>query len=322
MSAQQLYKIGSVSRLTGIPAVTLRMWERRHQVVEPQRTDGGGRRYSQSDLERLKLIKQAVDAGFSISTLAPLDDAAIRERLEQRDGGKVRQTPGGPLAVCVVGREAFFAPGGSDASDQRIECARAGHLNALPEVLNDSEQTVDALVVETELVTPEFLRELCQAQRLVGATVTVVVYQFSTRAHLNLLDNPRCAAMQAPAGDDAILAVCRDMLGAARGATPVADELGGAIFAEIPARRFDPEVLRQLAQRSAAVKCECPEHLATLVERLSAFEAYSAHCESENKEDAAVHMMLHAVSANVRRSLEDALQTVIEHEGISLPNAD
>ena len=149
----------------------------------------------------------------------------------------------------------------------------------------------------------------------------MVVYQFSTRAHLGLLDNPRCSAIQAPASDSAILALCRDMLGAAAAQDAEASDTDdGLVFADIPDRRFSPETLRYLARQSTAVQCECPEHLATLVERLSAFEAYSAHCESENKADAALHMMLHAVSANVRRALEDALQRVVEHEGIDIPD--
>ncbi len=37
---EQLYKIGAVSRLTGINPVTIRMWETRYGAVKPVRTDG------------------------------------------------------------------------------------------------------------------------------------------------------------------------------------------------------------------------------------------------------------------------------------------
>ena len=50
------YPIGVVSRLTGIAAGTLRMWERRYAVAEPQRGEKQNRQYSQADVERLTLM--------------------------------------------------------------------------------------------------------------------------------------------------------------------------------------------------------------------------------------------------------------------------
>ena len=40
------YRIGAVSRLTGVSADNLRVWERRHQAVTPARDDSGDRSYS------------------------------------------------------------------------------------------------------------------------------------------------------------------------------------------------------------------------------------------------------------------------------------
>ena len=63
------------------------------------------------------------------------------------------------------------------------------------------------------------------------------------------------------------------------------------------------------------VKCECPNHLAELITSLNAFEQYSEHCENRNKEDAAMHMLLHVTTAKARRMLEDALNHLVEFEG-------
>jgi DNA-binding transcriptional MerR regulator len=43
MSEEPVYNIGVVSRMTGIPENTLRMWERRYNFPTPTRTDGGRR---------------------------------------------------------------------------------------------------------------------------------------------------------------------------------------------------------------------------------------------------------------------------------------
>lgn len=58
------YSIRVTSRLTGISAHTLRMWERRYGFPVPERTAGGTRRYSGEDVACLKLIARALDAGY------------------------------------------------------------------------------------------------------------------------------------------------------------------------------------------------------------------------------------------------------------------
>jgi methanogenic corrinoid protein MtbC1 len=49
-------------------------------VVQPIRTPGGTRRYSAADLERLQLVKAAVDAGHRIGQVAKLDLAALKRK--------------------------------------------------------------------------------------------------------------------------------------------------------------------------------------------------------------------------------------------------
>lgn len=76
------YSLGAVSRLTGLSGHVLRAWERRYGAVTPQRTAGGTRRYTGSDVARLKLLVAAVEAGHPIGSVAALSDDALRERAE------------------------------------------------------------------------------------------------------------------------------------------------------------------------------------------------------------------------------------------------
>lgn len=55
-----MYSIKQVSELLDIPAVTIRAWENRYNVVTPTRTEGGHRLYSEKDVETLKWIKTQV----------------------------------------------------------------------------------------------------------------------------------------------------------------------------------------------------------------------------------------------------------------------
>ena len=74
------YPLRAAARLTGLSPEVLRAWERRYGVVEPVRTPGGTRRYSAADLERLRLVKAAVDAGHRIGQVARLDAEELKRR--------------------------------------------------------------------------------------------------------------------------------------------------------------------------------------------------------------------------------------------------
>jgi methanogenic corrinoid protein MtbC1 len=56
--------IGAVSRATGIPANTIRTWERRYGFPRPLRTDGGQRSYPSSVVAHLTEISRALERGL------------------------------------------------------------------------------------------------------------------------------------------------------------------------------------------------------------------------------------------------------------------
>ena len=62
-----LYNIKAVVQATGITSSTLRAWERRYQVTQPQRSDSGYRLYSDRDILLIRWLKTQVDAGMAIS---------------------------------------------------------------------------------------------------------------------------------------------------------------------------------------------------------------------------------------------------------------
>ena len=71
--------MGTVTRLTGLSAGLLRIWERRYDLVVPHRTEGGHRMYTQDDLQLLLHIKAQLDAGASIGELAQQGRQALLE---------------------------------------------------------------------------------------------------------------------------------------------------------------------------------------------------------------------------------------------------
>ena len=61
-----LLPIRTISRLTGVNAITLRAWERRYNLLTPTRTPKGHRLYSMADVEFIKKIVALLDSGITI----------------------------------------------------------------------------------------------------------------------------------------------------------------------------------------------------------------------------------------------------------------
>jgi MerR family transcriptional regulator, light-induced transcriptional regulator len=86
MGEEATYPLRVAIRMTGLSAERLRAWELRYGAVAPQRTPGGSRRYRESDLERLRLLRAIVDAGRRIGDVADLDETGLRACLAEADG--------------------------------------------------------------------------------------------------------------------------------------------------------------------------------------------------------------------------------------------
>lgn len=98
-----VYPIRAVSKLTGISIDNLRAWERRYKAIEPSRSDRG-RVYEEADVERLILLRQAVEGGHTISKLAALSNRELealntrsavlsRRPVDAADAGPAGATP-------------------------------------------------------------------------------------------------------------------------------------------------------------------------------------------------------------------------------------
>lgn len=81
-----VYNIRAVEQATGLTAPTLRAWERRYGVCEPQRTDSGYRLYSERDVAMLRWLKRRVDEGMAIS------QAVALLQLRQKSSGEAEVT--------------------------------------------------------------------------------------------------------------------------------------------------------------------------------------------------------------------------------------
>jgi MerR family transcriptional regulator/heat shock protein HspR len=79
-----LYVISVAAELTGVHPQTLRIYERKG-LLDPARTIGGSRRYSERDLERLRRIQDLTNTGLNLAGVKlamELEDEIRRLRRE------------------------------------------------------------------------------------------------------------------------------------------------------------------------------------------------------------------------------------------------
>ncbi|MCK8517041.1 MerR family transcriptional regulator [Methylonatrum kenyense] len=85
-----LYPIRTISAMTGVNPVTLRAWERRYGLIQPQRTAKGHRLYTESDINRIQNILVLLERGIPISQASQvLDDSEIPATAEPAAGDDV-----------------------------------------------------------------------------------------------------------------------------------------------------------------------------------------------------------------------------------------
>ena len=88
-SARGVYGISVASELTGIDAQTLRLYERRG-LLTPARTEGGTRRYSDDDVDRLARISELVGEGVNLAGVAQILHLEHRNSELESDNGQLR----------------------------------------------------------------------------------------------------------------------------------------------------------------------------------------------------------------------------------------
>ena len=64
-----IYSIGAVERMLGIPAATIRNWEERYQLVNPERSGGGHRLYTRAQVEQLRFVKERLERGGDFGSM-------------------------------------------------------------------------------------------------------------------------------------------------------------------------------------------------------------------------------------------------------------
>lgn len=120
--------IGEIARRSGVNEATLRAWERRYGLLEPERTDGGHRRYRAEDVRRVERVVELVDEGWSVGSAAA----------EVVSGGRVARE--GTTLVSTAG------PSGQTAREIDAEAVAAAYRAALELLRTDEAAAVPRII--------------------------------------------------------------------------------------------------------------------------------------------------------------------------------
>jgi DNA-binding transcriptional MerR regulator/methylmalonyl-CoA mutase cobalamin-binding subunit len=146
MANKYKYPIKVVSQMTGLSVHVIRAWEKRYNVVEPDRTDTNRRLYSEEDIEKLKLLNDALHLGHHIGGIANLSLLELKKLIPKESNNLLDIKNGfAPVSSEVLVEEIL-----SD-SMQAIRNYDAKKLESI--LLNASAKLTQPILIE-ELIIP------------------------------------------------------------------------------------------------------------------------------------------------------------------------
>ena len=316
-----VYRSGVAARLSGVPVDTLRIWERRYSVIGPRLSAGRQRLYSMADIRRLALIKQLVDMGHPIGTIASLGSdellamqAATRSLEDTHPGiagperSEIKVALVGPLLAGEHFRKAL------SSGALKVIGRSADPANA---VLDLKDAIADIAIIELPTMRDADLGHVAAIKGACGAASAIVLYRFATSAMVRRMRMAGHSVARATSDAMELEAICLDVMRRPR--LDAGDALRLLESAQLRPPKFDERTLAELSGASRTIECECPRHLVDLVMNLGGFERYSAECASRSPSDALLHLDLQRAAALARSIMEQALERVAIAEGMTLP---
>jgi DNA-binding transcriptional MerR regulator len=286
------YRIGAVAKLTGISTDTIRAWERRYGVVQPNRGENNNRCYTEAHVSKLISVKRLVDAGQAIGTICKLSEDALQARTRGILGPS-RQPAGGVLKKWTV--ISFQQPHWLKACVQAQSGIEANWVNDLESFSASGEEFVVIDIpslseMKEKLVLrmlPEELSSRC-----------LVVYKFASRTQLRSLSSKGIRLLKGPLEPFALVNLLRGN-----------GQLGG-VSSENP----DLDALK-LSLQEGDILCKCKRQLSGLMMALNQLEASSIGRSKSFQMDDVLQQQLVELTVQARSIMEQSLCDVTRPVG-------
>lgn len=313
LEPRPLYGIGTVARLTGLKPDTLRVWERRYGLGASYKSASGRRQYTQSDLEHLQLIAALVQDGARIGEIAASERKTLELLVKGRGRHLERQLPPRKPRVLFVGAELC------QWLDEHQGCISNVNALLLRQPLADVVDAVEPdedlamIVVDCPALSTAQINGIEALARRLGSPEILVTYRMANDRWLAELSRRGASALEFPL-DPARLAYEMGKVVVDTDTREGEFDLGELVKPK--ARTYTEDELLAARELKSLLDCECPRHIANLVQLLNQFEDYSSSCSVENWQDAAVHACIYAYTNQARYLMEKALKAVIDERGV------
>ena len=297
MNIEQNYRIGLTTQITGIRPETLRAWERRYEVVKPIRTDAGDRLYTQADIDRLLLIKKLVDNGDAISAVANLNYENLEKRISSCKSA-LTSTGKNDLNFILLGRTIL--------DKKSLDSMRLNMIDVIQDERNIKSNyhcKIDFIIVEIPTINQGTFKLLQKILKQSKASKLLCAYDFGKEGDIAALTTQDIGTTNLPLNHSEITSWC-------------SSSFPSYLQSTSTARLLTDQDLNNIVAAGSKINCECPRHLADLINKLTAFEKYSSECEVRNAKDAEIHQELEVTSAKSRYLIEEVLIKLTKVEGI------
>ena len=306
------YRIGTVSKTTGIPVTTLRIWEARYGAFTPLKTEGKQRLYTEADVSKAMLLKQLTHKGHAIGSVAHLDVAQLRRLYNQGHGvTDPSSAPDTPVTLTVIG-QALANRIEASSFQARLGTRRLHIGEALSDLasaaLTRLREPTQVLLVKVNSLHPSVQQDIQALMDQHGLRQAVVLYHFAPDAVVQAMRFSGMVVRREPLSEAELAELLQSVT--THAPTTPATTAGP--------RKFSDTTLNRVASMAAKVHCECPRHVAELLSQLAHFEQYSQECLERNADDAHLHRYLHTMAGTARTLFENALEKIAAHEGIDL----
>jgi DNA-binding transcriptional MerR regulator/methylmalonyl-CoA mutase cobalamin-binding subunit len=190
------YPIQVVARITGLSAHVIRIWEQRYLAVDPQRTATKRRLYSQRDIERLNLLRDATQAGHSIGRVAHLPAERLGKLVATSSNLQARA----PRAAAEASQTVSFL-------DECVTAVKSLKAHALDDALQRAATALGTLGLLQRVVAPltQTVGDLWREGTLTAAhehfaSAAIRVFLGNLAKPFGTMDNAPVLVVATPAG--------------------------------------------------------------------------------------------------------------------------
>ncbi len=290
---ENLYRIGTVSSLTGISIERLRAWERRYDL-SPAHKSGKTRYYSRAQLERLRLIKHLIDLGQPISSLAPLTTEQLKARIEDQAPDIGRLEVVHKPTVGIAGANLLMLENQMADQNARLEVVqRWANIDTLfAEGVFGTPPQIMVLQLPVLSRQPiDFIKETYPDTKI------VTVYQFATEHLISDLAKEGLQTLRWPITWSELEHIAISELG-----------LSSRAQSTLPRRYSDDELIALAAIVDDGTNC--PQYLIEAINQLNAFTLFAGDT-AQAADRPMIYERLQNDASQARAQLEQALEDLV-----------